>query len=32
VLHQGHLFKQGSMAQIRSDDEVAAIYLGRPKS
>jgi urea transport system ATP-binding protein len=32
VLHQGHLFKQGSMAEIRSDDEVAAIYLGRPKS
>jgi urea transport system ATP-binding protein len=32
VLHQGHLFKQGSMAQIRSDDEVAAIYLGRPKA
>ncbi|HEY3697199.1 urea ABC transporter ATP-binding protein UrtD [Phenylobacterium sp.] len=32
VLHQGHLFKQGSMAQIRGDDEVAAIYLGRPKS
>jgi urea transport system ATP-binding protein len=32
VLHQGHLFKQGSMAEIRSDDDVAAIYLGRPKS
>jgi urea transport system ATP-binding protein len=32
VLHQGYLFKQGSMAEIRSDDEVAAIYLGRPKS
>jgi urea transport system ATP-binding protein len=32
VLHQGRLFKQGSMAQIRSDDEVAAIYLGRPKA
>jgi urea transport system ATP-binding protein len=32
VLHQGQLFKQGSMAQIRSDDEVAAIYLGRPKA
>jgi urea transport system ATP-binding protein len=32
VLHQGHLFKQGSMADIRSDDEVAAIYLGRPKA
>jgi urea transport system ATP-binding protein len=32
VLHQGHLFKQGSMAQIRSDDEVAAIYLGRHKA
>jgi len=32
VLHQGRLFKQGSMAEIRSDDDVAAIYLGRPKS
>jgi len=32
VLHQGHLFKQGSMAEIRRDDEVASIYLGRPKS
>ena len=32
VLHQGRLFKQGSMAEIRSDADVAAIYLGRPKS
>lgn len=29
VLHQGQLIKEGDMATIRSDPEVAAIYLGR---
>lgn len=29
VLHQGALIKEGDMATIRSDPEVAAIYLGR---
>jgi urea transport system ATP-binding protein len=32
VLHQGALFKQGSRADIRSDDDVASIYLGRPRT
>ncbi|MEJ0022536.1 MAG: ATP-binding cassette domain-containing protein [Alphaproteobacteria bacterium] len=29
VLHQGALFKQGQLADIRNDEDVAAIYLGR---
>jgi urea transport system ATP-binding protein len=29
VLHQGQFLKEGSVAQIRSDPEVAAVYLGR---
>jgi len=29
VMHQGALFKQGALADIRKDDEVASIYLGR---
>jgi urea transport system ATP-binding protein len=29
MLHQGALFKQGSLAEMRSDAEVAAIYLGQ---
>lgn len=32
VLHQGALFKQGTLAEMRSDADVASIYLGRPKS
>lgn len=32
VLHQGALFKEGSLAEIREDEDVASIYLGRPKS
>lgn len=32
VLHQGSLFKQGSLEQMRSDPDVASIYLGRPKT
>jgi urea transport system ATP-binding protein len=31
VLHQGHLFKEGTLAEIRNDADVASIYLGRPK-
>lgn len=31
VMHQGQLFKQGSLAEIRNDDEVASIYLGRAR-
>jgi urea transport system ATP-binding protein len=31
VLHQGRLFKEGTLAQMRSDPDVASIYLGRPK-
>jgi urea transport system ATP-binding protein len=31
VMHQGQLFKQGSLAQMRSDQDVASIYLGRPR-
>jgi len=30
VMHQGAVFREGTLAAIRSDDEVAAIYLGRP--
>ncbi|MDP3175237.1 urea ABC transporter ATP-binding protein UrtD [Phenylobacterium sp.] len=32
VLHQGSLFKEGSLAEVRSDPDVASIYLGRPKT
>ena len=32
VLHQGRLFKEGSLAEVRSDPDVASIYLGRPKA
>ena len=32
VLHQGALFKEGTLAQVRNDPDVASIYLGRPKS
>lgn len=32
VLHQGALFTQGSLAQVRGDQNVASIYLGRPRS
>jgi len=31
VLHQGQLLRQGTLASIRADEEVAAIYLGRAK-
>jgi len=30
VMHQGALFRQGSLAEIRNDPDVASIYLGRP--
>jgi urea transport system ATP-binding protein len=32
VLHQGALFKEGVLADIRNDDDVASIYLGRPRT
>jgi len=32
VLHQGSLFKEGTLAEVRNDPDVASIYLGRPKS
>jgi urea transport system ATP-binding protein len=32
VLHQGALFTQGSLARVRGDENVASIYLGRPRS
>jgi len=31
VLHQGQLLREGTLAEIRADEEVAAIYLGRAK-
>lgn len=30
VMHQGSVFREGPLAQIRSDEDVASIYLGRP--
>lgn len=31
VLHQGRILKEGSIAEIRADAEVEAVYLGRAK-
>lgn len=31
VMHQGKLLKEGSVAEVRADAEVAAVYLGRTK-
>lgn len=31
VLHQGRLLREGTLAEIRTDEDVAAIYLGRAK-
>lgn len=31
VLHQGQVLKEGSVAEIRADAQVAAVYLGRTK-
>jgi urea transport system ATP-binding protein len=31
VLHQGQLLREGTLDEIRADEEVAAIYLGRAK-
>jgi urea transport system ATP-binding protein len=31
VMHQGKLLREGSVAEIRADAEVAAVYLGRTK-
>jgi len=30
VMHQGAVFREGTLAEVRSDEEVASIYLGRP--
>lgn len=30
VMHQGAVFREGTLAEIRNDEEVASIYLGRP--
>jgi len=30
VMHQGAVFREGTLAEIRRDEEVASIYLGRP--
>ena len=31
VLHQGQILKEGSVAEIRADAAVEAVYLGRAK-
>jgi urea transport system ATP-binding protein len=31
VLHQGARFTEGSLAQVRANEDVASIYLGRPR-
>jgi urea transport system ATP-binding protein len=31
VLHQGQLLREGTLDEIRNDEEIAAIYLGRAK-
>jgi urea transport system ATP-binding protein len=31
VLHQGQVLKEGTVAEIRADAQVAAVYLGRAK-
>jgi urea transport system ATP-binding protein len=31
VLHQGALFTEGSLAEVRGNEDVASIYLGRPR-
>jgi urea transport system ATP-binding protein len=31
VMHQGQVFKQGSLAEMRSDADVSSIYLGRQR-
>lgn len=31
VLHQGQVLKEGTVAQVRADEQVAAVYLGRAK-
>jgi urea transport system ATP-binding protein len=30
VMHQGQVFREGALADIRNDEDVASIYLGRP--
>ena len=30
VMHQGAVFREGTLAQVRNDPDVASIYLGRP--
>jgi urea transport system ATP-binding protein len=31
VLHQGQVLKEGTVAEVRADAQVAAVYLGRAK-
>jgi urea transport system ATP-binding protein len=32
VMHQGAVFMEGTLAEVRSNPDVESIYLGRPKS
>lgn len=32
VLHQGALFTEGALAEVRRNEDVASIYLGRPRT
>jgi urea transport system ATP-binding protein len=31
VMHQGAVFTEGTLADVRDNEDVASIYLGRPR-
>jgi urea transport system ATP-binding protein len=32
VMHQGAVFTEGTLAEVRNNEDVASIYLGRPNT